>query len=89
MHLRLPEFWSVRTLARPTGANSRHAELASFSVIRSSRNALAIRLAVAVSLFVSGLAAGLACGSPVSNVPNKVTATVTTNGHVATIVTGP
>jgi hypothetical protein len=42
-----------------------------------------------VALFVSGLGVGLACSSPGSNMQNKVTATVTTNGHVTTIVTGP
>jgi hypothetical protein len=55
--------------------------------MRRSRGWLAIRLALTVSLFATGLSAGLACGF--HSGPDRLTTTVTTNGEVTTIVTGP
>lgn len=60
-------------------------------MMRRRRSWLAIRLTLTVSLFAVGAGAGLACGSRSgsNDATNRLTTTVTTNGQVTTMVTGP
>jgi hypothetical protein len=57
-------------------------------LMRRSPGWLAIRVTLAVSLFAVGISAGLARGSHPGGT-DRLTTTVTTNGQVTTIVTGP
>jgi hypothetical protein len=58
--------------------------------VRARHLRLVTRLALATCLFVLGLSVALACGSHMNKDENaRLTTTVTTNGSVTTIVTGP